>query len=192
MVQLGAPQNFDQSKEELHNAPKGGGTYHLAVNNAEQVTSGKKGTPGWKMTFEVLAGTIPGQEGKKFDETFWVTDGTVARMNVFIGATGAIPAGQSADDTIAMPAAVGRQFIGATEEEKYKTDAGKEGVKTKLTYDGMWPIGHKDVANIPVNQDAIRLLQGQAVANAAVGQAVQQQQQQAQQAGGNDGWGGLV
>ena len=97
------------------------------------------------VTMEVLAGTVPGQEGKEHTEFFPTTEAAMPRLNLLGMVTGVVPPGQrgSLDDSNM----VGRQLVIVLEQRE------RDGRSyTNITWDGMYSLGNKEVAAVPKAQ----------------------------------------
>lgn len=178
-------QDVNDAKTGNHPKP---GVYHAAVASVKAVVSKKKQTPGYEIGFEILAGTIPGQEGTTITETIWITQDNLKRAIAYAMATGVLKPGTKADETILLQTE-GRDLVIEAEEQTYDKDDGTKGKKIAVKYSGFWPTDHKDVATVPKNAAAIKALHSQAGAKTAQasgngnGQQAQQQQTQAAAAG---------
>jgi len=117
MVALTADKGGDVNDYRGGDRPKPG-IYHVVVKSAEETVSKQKGTQGYKVEFEVLAGTVPGQEGKELDETFWVTDKAVGRLIALALASGVMKPGESADSDVLLETP-GHQLVIEVEEQDY-------------------------------------------------------------------------
>jgi len=122
MVALTADKGGDVNDYRGGDRPKPG-IYHVVVKSAEETVSKQKGTQGYKVEFEVLAGTVPGQEGKELDETFWVTDKAVGRLIALALASGVMKPGESADSDVLLETP-GHQLVIEVEEQDYEDKDG--------------------------------------------------------------------
>ena len=73
---------------------------------------------------------------------------------------------------------VNAQLVVEVGEEKYEKD-GQQKTTTRVTYSGIWPVGHKDVSHLKINQAAYDLWKNG-------GQPQQAAAQTAPAAGGDD------
>jgi hypothetical protein len=139
------------------------GRYHSVVKVAEEKTNGKTGNQQVEVTFEVLAGTMPGQEGKEMIGYFVVTEKNIKQLQCLATVLGLLRPGQS-DTDIDFAVSRGRQLVIEVIEDVYE---GKK--REKLAYMGFWSVNHRDVADVPKNAEAMAYLsqQSAAVATAA-------------------------
>jgi len=149
------------------------GRYHVLVRNVEEVTARSTGNPGFEFELEVLAGTVPGQEGKSFKHTAWNTSKSQDQLISMAIATGILVPGKPAneggecepEDLLSTEHA---QLVVDIEEDTYTDKNGQEKKTIKVAYGGIWPVGHKDVAHLKINQAAYDLWKsGNAPATAA-------------------------
>jgi len=169
MVVLGA-QNV-QSEDDLQgfNSPLPG-RYHAILKDAQENVS-KAGNPQCQVEFEVLAGTMPGQEGKTI--TAWLSYSEKAQDQLirFAIVTGLLKPGD-ANREIDFTQAVGRQLVIEVEEREYE---GKK--KASVAYMGFWSVGNQEVAEVPKNEQALAYAAGQGNASGGNGSGAQPQQQ---------------
>lgn len=120
------------------------GRYLAVVKNVDESYS--KGD--WiGVEFEILAGTVPGQEGMKHTENMFLRDGGASDQHVrFAIVTGLLQAGTEAE--VNLQNAVGRQLIIGLEKRKSKnndkeyTNIGDYGM-------AMWSLTNPEVADVP-------------------------------------------
>ena len=111
-----------------------------------------------RFAFEVLNGTVPGQEGREVEDDFYLSEKAIQRLQRLALCVNLIDPGAE-ESEILFSESVGRQLVIEVDEEPYKDKAtGVEKKKTKLTFLGMWSLSNKAVEDVPKNQDAIKLL----------------------------------
>src|SRR5574343_354963 len=159
------------SEEEMDSGgyPKSG-QYHAAVLD---VDDDPEGIEAIKVEFEVLAGTVPHQDGKQFTETFWRPNanhkdgGKFAAKKIyrFLKAVGlADEKALGRKVSIDWQAAKGMQLVVAVEEYERK-GADKKG--NQRTYKGaqieglnIYPVDDPEVAAVPKDETALAMLPG--------------------------------
>jgi len=163
--------SFDRGGNYL-DAP---GTYHVSVLDANDQPSSNEGKliDGWKVRVSVMAGTVPGQEKKEIDITFWnpnlnddekkqaKTRGKQAR---FLEAVCLIDRHSTGTAKIELAEANGRQMI-VTLTRKQRKDAitGRyvdEERGLQLNFADVFHVDDPDAAGFPKHAAAISLLPG--------------------------------
>lgn len=117
------------------------GRYHVMVKDVDETEALSK----WEsivMTFEILAGTIPGQEGKTLREFFSVKETAAKRLNLLAMVTGLLSLGEKRE--VRFSEARGRQLIIEIEEQEYQ---GKK--RARVPWAGLWRLDHPDVKDVP-------------------------------------------
>lgn len=132
------------------------GRYHAIVNSGTEINSQDKGTPGTEIEFQILAGTVPGQEGTTLPETFWHTPKALDRLLAFAMACGALRPGENKDLT--GPDYNGLQLVVEVGVRKYEVDGVKKET-VEITYNGFWEVGHPEVKDVPKDQSALQQMQ---------------------------------
>ena len=156
-----------------------------------------------RIKFSVLAGTVPGQEGREIEDNFFLTDKAIARLQRLALCVGLLQPGE-AQREVHFSQAAGRQLVIECEEHSYTPKNKSEPVKTvRIGFMGMWSLGNNAVSDVPKNQQAMQMApqggatqapaaQQQAAAPAQQpAQATARQQPAQQPAAGDDKWGGL-
>lgn len=129
------------------------GRYHVIINAGTEIVSKDKGTPGTEIEVQVLAGTVPGQEGTTLPETFWHTPKALDRLLAFAMACGALRPGQNRDLT--GPDYNGLQLVVEVEPWKYTDSDGNEKETVQIAYNGFWEVGHPEVKDVLKDQAAL-------------------------------------
>jgi hypothetical protein len=98
--------------------------------------------------FEVLAGTVPNQEGRELPEFFACTEKAIPRLQRLALCVGLLRPGEP-DRDVEFTEAVGRDLVIEVEENNYKDKTGKEVNGVRVGYLGMWSTGNEAVADVP-------------------------------------------
>lgn len=159
-----------------------GGWFHVAIHHWDETMQKKDEVV---VDYQILAGTTPGQEGKvqreyvsmkKFngDDNTQNFENTIRRILVAAGVIGL----NDALDRDVTAEVMGKQLVIEIEEREYdeKKDGVPTGKKKKASGVGnfgnaVYPIGAPEVAHVPLNQNALRLLGPVSAANAATAAA---------------------
>lgn len=152
------------------------GKYHVVLENVEE----KEKSIVCK--FVVLAGTTPGQEDKKITEFFPTSENAQPRLIRLAMSLGLLKPGEEKD--VDFQKGVGGFLIVEAAENEYEKD-GQKKKNVRVPWMGMWPLGHKDVGDVPINQEEL---------NAPTEPPKPEQPPQDGPAGagaGDDGWGDL-
>jgi hypothetical protein len=139
--------------------------------------------------FEVLAGTVPDQQGRELSEFFSCTEKAIPRLQRLALCLGLLTPGEP-DKDVEFTEAVGRDLVIEVEENNY-TDkkTGKEVNGVRVGYLGMWSTGNEAVADVPKGK-----LEGdgsngnQAATQPPATQPPIQQPQQTASKGGGGNW----
>lgn len=123
------------------------GRYHVVVSNVD--ASCVKFPKAIVVEFEVLAGTTPGQVGRKHLEFLSLAEAAQDRLLRFALATGILLPGEERD--VVFSESTGKQVIIELEDHTYQ---GK--TTRRIPFAGFWPIGHKDHLDVPINQEALK------------------------------------
>jgi len=143
-----------KSEEEARAAWALPGRYHVQVQSADDTfTKNDKSMP---VVFELLNGTVPGQEGKTHTEYFSASEKAMKRINLLALACGLVRPGETRDISFATEAP-GRQLVIELEEHEYTKKDGTKGKGVRVTFAGMWSVGHKDVTDVPKDCEMLAL-----------------------------------
>lgn len=158
-------QGYDSEKDlEGRQYPKEG-QYHLAIQDVDHKSEKAVKAKGLRIQFEVLNGTVPGQVGMGFQQTFKWPDGShkdggefckkyITKLLIATGYMHPSQLGKRMD--IEWTDLVGRQLVCKIKAYKREND-GKvyEGVEI----DGLhfWHVNHEDAASVPKDKDALEL-----------------------------------
>ena len=137
------------------------GRYHVIIQDVDETF--QKDAKSIIVDFEVLAGTTPGQEGRRHREYFSVSEKAMPRLIRLAMVTQLI--GPNEMREVAFSQARSRQLIIELGEDEYQ---GKK--RTKMSFAGMWEIGHADVKDVPLNQEALQFQANQTPQAAATSQ----------------------
>lgn len=116
------------------------GRYHVAITDVDESLEKFDKVI---VDFEILAGTTPGQEGKRQTEFYACTEKAAPRLLRLALITGVIEGGQNKD--VAFSPAIGQELVIELETQKSKTD-GKE--YTNVSFLGMWSCNNPEVADV--------------------------------------------
>ncbi len=165
MVQCnaGTAQSSDDFRGGGRPAP---GQYHVIINVGKEVVS-EKDTPGTEIEFQVLAGTVPGQEGTVVVETFWQTERAISRLLAFAMSCGVLRPGENKD--VSGPDYNGLQLVIEVQPRKYTDSEGNEKETVEVSYNGFWEVGHPEVKDVPKDQNTIQQIGQVAQQPTAVG-----------------------
>jgi len=138
------------------------GTYHVIITSVNDSRTKKDGSPldATIVEMEVLAGTVPGQEKKtitafyNLDDNGEETAEYCEKISRLCMAAGILKAGEERD---VDPEGLKDQQV-VVRYEEYTTKAGKKGASIGNFGLDVWGINHPEMASVPKNQDAIRLL----------------------------------
>lgn len=160
-----------ESKDDLdgYQYPKEG-VYHLAIQEADHESERAKNAKGLRITFEVLSGTMPGQEGLTFTQTYkWPSSdhkdkGEFARKMItrIMLTTGYIHESQLGGKIPTEWADLaGRQLVAKIKNYKRTAENGPRKGETfeGTEIDGMhfWHVNDEDAASVPKDAEALEL-----------------------------------
>lgn len=160
------------------------GRYHVAVKRADDSMEKSDKVV---VEFEVLAGTTPGQERRTHTEWYAVTDKALPRLTRLALACGLLRPGERKGVDFAE--AEGRQLVIEIEENDYTDKDGNEKKGVRVTWMGMWSLSNPDVADVPKNAAAAKLVGGNGNGNRNGQQATAPA---AAPAAAGDDWAGIV
>lgn len=170
------------------------GRYHVVVQDVDD--SYEKNDTCIIVDLQVLAGTVPGQEEKKTKEFLYLPatntpDWAVDRVSRFLWACGLL--GEDEERDIQLQEAVACHLVVELGKDSYKDKHGKEKETVRLDWNagGLWPIGHPDVQDVPLNQDAAKYRKQRGAAAPAQEAAATSGQQAPAVSGGGDIFGDL-
>ncbi len=150
-----------QSESDVQGKPKPvAGLYHCMITGVNDSRVKKDGSAlnATIVEFEVLAGSVPGQEGKSVTQFYHLSENGeenaeyCEKVSRLCMAAGILKPGEEKD-------------VDAADLEKCQvvikmsdyTSKGKAGVSIDNFGLGVWGVGHPDVAAVPKNMDAIKL-----------------------------------
>lgn len=127
------------------------GRYHVVVKEVEEKSAADLGknakSDAYVVEFEVLAGTVPGQEGRTIQDKFFQSEKAMPRLQRFALCVGLLRPGEPAR-MVYFEEAVGRHLVIEVEEQK---GSGENAGKTysNVSYMGLWSTGNEEVADVP-------------------------------------------
>jgi len=153
-----------RTEKDPHEQGKGGkspepGKYHAMIKSVDN--SHGKHAKSIPVEFEILTGTVPGQEGKTTTEFFYYDphdpkDFAIDRLSRLAWAAGLMEAGTDAD--VDLRQAIGRHVVIELFEDSYeKNGETKKTTKLSWKFGAIWPLGDDEVADVPKNEDALKL-----------------------------------
>ena len=144
MVRIGA--NNVKSEDDISGFQRPlPGRYHVVVKHVDE--SFEKFDK-IVVDFEVLAGTVPDQQGRELPEFFACTDKAIPRLQRLALCVGLLKPGQPEAD-VEFADAIGRDLVIEVEENNYKTKEGKEVNSVRVGYLGMWSTANEAVKDVP-------------------------------------------
>ena len=144
MVRIGAQQVKSEDDISGYQKPLPG-RYHVVVKHVDE--SFEKFDK-IVVDFEVLAGTVPDQQGRELPEFFACTDKAIPRLQRLALCVGLLKPGEP-DRDVEFTDAVGRDLVIEVEENNYKTKEGKEVNSVRVGYLGMWSTANEAVKDVP-------------------------------------------
>lgn len=142
-MQLNASGKKSEDDFQTSNAPVPG-KYHVMIKSVDESFTTHPNAV--VVDFEVLAGTVPGQEGKSLYTYFSTSERAQDNLIKLAMITGLLHPDEEAD--VRFSDAIGRSLIVEAVEEEYQ---GKK--RVKVGYLRMWSVGHADVNSVPISQD---------------------------------------
>jgi hypothetical protein len=169
--------DFDCSsykKEEDFTAGSGpipDGKYHVVVESVEKDHSGNN--PALKFTFGILAGTTPGQVGRKVHERLFLTEKAKARVMIFANRLGLIGKADVGQPNVRKNwgDARNKQVIIEVATREYDKKDGSKGKASNVTFGGIWRLDDAEVKDVPRSGAAARAAQAPAAAAPAPSKA---------------------
>lgn len=132
-----------KSTDDLVSGFPAPGRYHAIVNAVDATMTHEKYPDQIMVEFQILAGTVPGQAGRKISTFFSVKkDAGAKRFAAFAVATGLTGLGEV--KTIDPNHAIGRQLVIEVEEQEYQ---GK--ISKRVSWSGIYGLDHKDANDVP-------------------------------------------
>lgn len=164
MVRMGA-QDVTSEDEVGGNSRPLPGRYHATINGVKFLAKDGQGkneevpedeAEKIVVTFEVLAGTVPGQDGREIQEYFAVTDKAIARLKRLALCVGILKP-QEAEKDVQFSQAQDRQLVIEIEENSYEKD-GKTIDGVRVAFMGMWSVFNQAVSDVPKNKDILKMV----------------------------------
>ena len=160
MVMLNA-QNAQSEDDFGGNARPLPGRYHVAVNNAEEKGSKKKGTPGLETEFQVICDGLgsdgkptSGQSGRTIPLFLSYIGGDDSKTQTCLNRVtrlalccGVLRAGEAKEPD--WQEAIGCELVIEVENQDYEDQSGVQKHGSQVSFLGFWSLGNKEVANVP-------------------------------------------
>ncbi len=135
------------------------GRYHVVIHNAEEESDKVV------VDFCILNGNKPNQEKKTLTERYYLTEKSLPRLIRLGVSCGFIPPNDLPKERD-FAEAIGRQLIIEIEDSPYeKNGVMKQG--RSVSYMGMWSLGNSEVADVPKDAEAMKMISGVATASPA-------------------------
>jgi hypothetical protein len=144
MVRIGAQQVKSEDDISGFQRPLPG-RYHVVVKHVDETFEKFDKVV---VDFEVLAGTVPDQQGRELPEFFACTEKAIPRLQRLALCVGLFQPGEP-DRDVEFADAVGRDLVIEVEENNYKYKTGKEVNTVRVGFLGMWSTGNEAVADVP-------------------------------------------
>ena len=144
MVRIGAQQVKSEDDISGYQKPLPG-RYHVVVKHVDE--SFEKFDK-IVVDFEVLAGTMPGMEGRELSEFFACTDKAISRLQRLALCLGLLTPGE-ADKDVEFGDGVGRDLVIEVEENNYTKADGTKVNSVRVGYLGMWSTANEAVKDVP-------------------------------------------
>lgn len=151
-------QEFEKTTDASGNTPPLPGQYHVVIKAANGARCKKNGDQfnADIIEYEVLAGTVPGQEGRAVTQFLWLDDGNETDLHTrFALASGLVKPGQARDVDLDQEAPGLQLIINVVEFNK--KDGGKGKGIGNYGFD-LWGVNDPEVAGVPKDADALALL----------------------------------
>jgi hypothetical protein len=139
------------SEDDLkgQNAPLAG-RYHVVVHEIDDTFERYDKLI---VTFKVLAGTTPEQEGKTHREFFSMSEKAMVRVKKLCLVTGVIKPGVKAE--VDFRDLIGRQLVIELVDHEYEDRDGNKKETVQIAFLGMWSLSHADASDVPKDTEAI-------------------------------------
>jgi hypothetical protein len=151
-VRLGAKDVRSEDDVQGTKLPKPG-RYHVVVARVDE--SMEKGDK-IIVTFEVLAGTLPGQEDSQITEWFSTTEKALPRLKRFALAVGILKPGDE-EKEITFVDATNRDLVVEVEDHTYTNKDGVEKKSVRIPWVSFWSTDNAAVADVPKSEAALKL-----------------------------------
>lgn len=153
MVTLGAEK--EKSEDDVGGNRPEPGRYHSVITGADE--SFEK-VDKIVVDFRVLAGNKDGQVDRTITEYYAVSDKAMPRLKRLALCIGLLMPGEP-EKEVDFEQAVGRQLVIEVEENEYEKD-GEKKKSRRVSWMGMWSLGNKEVADIPKDAEALKVIAG--------------------------------
>ena len=152
MVKMGATDVRSEDDVQGTKFPKPG-RYHVVV---QRVDESFEKSDKIIVTFAVLAGTLPGQEDSEITEWFSTNEKALPRVKRFALADCVLKPGDE-EREVTFAAAKGRDLVVEVEENFYTTKGGVAKKGVRIPWVSFWSTQNPAVADVPKNEDALKL-----------------------------------
>jgi hypothetical protein len=169
-MKVNAANDVDAGGGSFLDGHKHAGFYHLVIEKADEGAG--SGDPDAKFECQVLASTVEGTEGKRYDHAFFLPDMSrdddsierAKKVNTaFLVAIGLmVPEDFGKDVDIDVPSAAGRQFCIQLEqkmEQNPETGSYDKGTRfLRPSFANIYHVDDPDAKQIPKNLEALKML----------------------------------
>lgn len=131
------------------------GFYHVIVTDVDEPIDTEKPII---VDFQVLKGTMPGQEKLGVRNWFPTSQKALPNLQRFALVTGLIKPDEERE--VSFKDAIGKHLVIEVIENEYTDKDGVTKKNAKIKWAGYYPIGHPDVANVPIDEEAINITKG--------------------------------
>ncbi len=141
----------EQSEDDIGGNMPEIGRYHVDITHADESFEKSDAVI---VTFRVLAGNKPGQVGRTLIEYFATSPKALPRLKRMAACVGAL---KRVDDAlhVNMEDTIGRQLVIEIGEHEH---LGK--IRRQITMYGMWSLGNNEVADVPKDAEAMKVVAG--------------------------------
>lgn len=147
-----------ESENDVQGTPRPKpGHYHAAIHHWDE--SFRIAPNVIFVDFQILEGTTPEQKGTVLTERFATTDKAIPRLLRMCLAAGVVKPGEELDRDL-TDEAPGHQLVIEVTPRTYENKQGQQVETVQCSYMGFWSINNKEVANVPKNAGALKLLGG--------------------------------
>jgi hypothetical protein len=130
------------------------GRYHVVVKDVDETFEKFDKVV---VEFEVLAGTTPDQEGRTISEFFSLSEKALVRLQRLAIVLGLLKPDEE-EKEVEFVQGEGRQLVIEVEDNEYEKD-GEKKKGVRVSFLGMWSLANKQVADVPRDEEAVKVSQ---------------------------------
>lgn len=142
------------------------------------------------VTFEVLAGTTPGQVGRELVDHFHITEKALPRLQRLALSTGLLKPGEP-EREVSFSDIVPKQLVIEVVANKYKNLQGQDVDSVRVDYLGLWSVSNKAVEDVPKCKESLKLMGKTSSAAATASATASEPATQSAGAASEDKWADL-